>query len=296
MCLAALYLPGSPGAGLARRLWPRVADVLARADVPPVRAASELAKAGLAEAAWRLESPGALAFGEARAAECLTPAGPRYPRRWLEVLGSGAPPAVWFRGDLPAGPSVSVVGSRHLDPRARCLARAAGVLAMSEGWSLVSGGAVGADSAAALAALAAGGAGRVLEVLPFGLAVSEPRLGAGQVSLSAPDEPFSTGRAMERNALVYAASSWTVVAHARFRQGGTWTGAADALRRRLGGVLVPGGTLGFGEASAALAALGAAEFGSVESLAWLWRVPPPQPQPALFGRSVVREPAPGSAA
>jgi hypothetical protein len=37
---------------------------------------------------------------------------------------------------------------------------------------------------------------------------------------------------MERNALIYAAADQTVVAHARFKVGGTWTGATDALRRR----------------------------------------------------------------
>jgi hypothetical protein len=38
---------------------------------------------------------------------------------------------------------------------------------------------------------------------------------------------------MERNALIYALSEQAVVAEARYRVGGTWLGASDAIRRRL---------------------------------------------------------------
>jgi predicted Rossmann fold nucleotide-binding protein DprA/Smf involved in DNA uptake len=43
---------------------------------------------------------------------------------------------------------------------------------------------------------------------------------------------------MERNTLVYALGEAAFVAHARYRQGGSWHGATDALRRRLTRVLV----------------------------------------------------------
>jgi predicted Rossmann fold nucleotide-binding protein DprA/Smf involved in DNA uptake len=58
------------------------------------------------------------------------------------------------------------------------------------------------------------------------------------ISLSPPEEPFTVGAAMERNPLIFAAAEATVVVHARLRAGGGWQGATEALRRRLGPVLV----------------------------------------------------------
>jgi predicted Rossmann fold nucleotide-binding protein DprA/Smf involved in DNA uptake len=37
---------------------------------------------------------------------------------------------------------------------------------------------------------------------------------------------------MERNALIYAIADAAVIVHARFKTGGTWHGAVEALRRR----------------------------------------------------------------
>lgn len=59
-----------------------------------------------------------------------------------------------------------------------------------------------------------------------------------RVSVCAPDEEFSTGSAMERNALIYAMADAAVIAHARFKTGGTWHGAIDAHRRRLARLVV----------------------------------------------------------
>jgi predicted Rossmann fold nucleotide-binding protein DprA/Smf involved in DNA uptake len=43
---------------------------------------------------------------------------------------------------------------------------------------------------------------------------------------------------MERNRLVYAMSDRALVVHGRYREGGTWAGATDALRRGLTNVFV----------------------------------------------------------
>jgi predicted Rossmann fold nucleotide-binding protein DprA/Smf involved in DNA uptake len=114
-------------------------------------------------------------------------------------------------------------------------AREAGEEAVSLGYGVVSGGAEGCDRAGTAGAGLAGGV--TVTVLPCGLGWSRPSEGL-DLSVCAPDEPFSTANAMERNALIYAASEAAVVAHSRFRAGGTWHGAADAVRRRLTTLLV----------------------------------------------------------
>lgn len=79
------------------------------------------------------------------------------------------------------------------------------------------------------------------------------REGRTVLSVAGWGEPFRAALAMERNTLIYAACPWTVVVAARLKQGGTWTGATEALRRGLTTVLV--GQDG-SEAARALVALG----------------------------------------
>jgi hypothetical protein len=57
--------------------------------------------------------------------------------------------------------------------------------------------------------------------------------GVTVLSVCNPEEGFSTAAAMERNALIYAAASRSLVVESRFREGGTWHGATSAMRRRL---------------------------------------------------------------
>jgi hypothetical protein len=81
---------------------------------------------------------------------------------------------------------------------------------------------------------------------------------------------------MERNALLYALAEYALVAHARFKQGGTWSGATDALRRRLCRLVVreDEGDL----ASRALAALGAVPLASPAGLGAALASAPMQPE------------------
>jgi predicted Rossmann fold nucleotide-binding protein DprA/Smf involved in DNA uptake len=160
---------------------------------------------------------------------------------------------------------------------------------MRTGRMLVSGGAVGADSVALDAALACGGSSRCVEVLPFGLDHAPVRDGVCQLSVCEPWAPFSTGQAMERNALIYSFGRRTVVVRARLRAGGTWHGAADALRRRLGDVYVR--TRRGDDAAAALCAIGALGVAGVAALPALLERPVVQAQPGLFGSSAVRSAA-----
>jgi predicted Rossmann fold nucleotide-binding protein DprA/Smf involved in DNA uptake len=139
---------------------------------------------------------------------------------------------------------------------------------MSSGMSLVSGGAVGCDQIAAQAALLTGPGARVVEILPFGLECpgggADARPGITRVSVCEPGARFATGQAMERNLLIYALSSATGVVGPRLRQGGTWSGAAEALRRRVGPVLVAGDDA---PAVSALRAMGALDLVSFVDVA-----------------------------
>jgi DNA processing protein len=222
-----------------------------------------LRRAGLPSEACELDRPDLWDWAAARlgSGRVLTAVCAAYPGRWIEALGSAAPPAVWLEGDpgALAGLAVSVVGVRRAEPSVLARAARLGEMLASSGRALCSGGAPGVDLAAEHAA--AGAAGSVVEVLPCGLAWASGRFGlacpsgpVARVSPWHPRQPFGGDLAMRRNALVYALGERSIVVRARFREGGTWNGAVAALRRKSSRILV------FDEgdpASRALIALGA---------------------------------------
>lgn len=270
--LAALYLRGAPRpTDPPRRGWPHALAALRREDADdPARV---LRAAGLTLPATILESPGLLAWAEKTVEEgaVLTAASEGYPLRWFEAFGDLAPPALWRAGSVPSVPWIGAVGSREVSAEVRGFMEEIGARTAAIGRGIVSGGAVGCDTAAERAALAEGGP--VLRLLPHGLRLRDEADGAIHLALAAPHEPFSRGLAMERNALIYGAADATVVGHARMRQGGTWHGATDALRRRLGRLLVRADG---SSAARALRALGAETIESPEELESLMRKDPPQ--------------------
>ena len=113
----------------------------------------------------------------------------------------------------------SVVGCREITPRIERFAARSGAAVAQAGMVLVSGGARGCDSAAEGGAHRAGG--QAIRILAQGLGSSRSALGVLQLSACPPSEPFSTSNAMERNALIYAASERSLVVQSRFREGGT---------------------------------------------------------------------------
>lgn len=239
ICLAALYLRGAPRAVEVRRAhWPEVLRVLRRAACKADEAAEALRDSGQWVEALALESPDLLSWAESQvdSGRALTCVDAEYPCRWLRVLGCSAPPALWKLGPMPSLPAIGIVGSRVIPAGIARFCAEVAVEAHSLGFAVVSGGAEGCDRAAAHGARRVGGA--VVEILPAGLGLARPRSAGCFLSVCAPGEPFTSASAMERNALIYAAGSHTIVGQARFKEGGTWQGAIRAIRSRLSTIVL----------------------------------------------------------
>ncbi len=289
--LAALYLPCAEWAAPHARRWPKVAAALDGSG----SAEHMLRRAGLWEEASCLAQPGRLTWGEQQVERrrVLTAFDPAYPAGWLQSLGDSAPAALWCSGSIPTGRAVAVVGSRQLGPGATGFAGPLGEFLAKRGFALISGAARGADLSVTRAHAQCEGAGTV-QILPCGFRAmrasrSEPIPGAW-LSPFEPGTPFSGAQAMFRNRLIYTWSRRSVVLEARFQNGGTWGGAVEALRRRVGQVVA----INWGDpASRGLGALGAdllsPEPGWGIQLALLLDRPLSLVQPDLFGSRAVRE-------
>ncbi len=285
--LCALYLKGAPRPQpRVRRRWPTVLDTLKR-DTPTLGQAEEsLRAAGLYEEAsllgdqtlvdWSLE--------QVDSGRTLTAASFHYPRAWLESLGAAAPPALWCRGRFPTGQFAGVVGSRWPTHAELGFVHKATHTALSLGLSVVSGGAVGVDRAAAAVVDGLADPGRHVVLLPFGVGGVEGE--HCYVSVCEPSAGFSAAQAMERNTLIYALATHTAAVGPRFKSGGTWHGAKEALRKSLGVVGVYGGEP---RAVRSLIGLGATDLSSL-SLADFFGSAPVLAQPELFGNLAVKSP------
>lgn len=169
----------------------------------------------------------------------LTPFDEGYPQRLRVRLGSRRPAILHAAGalELLDQPGVGVVGSRNVSREGAEVAKALGRQAASLGLPLISGAARGVDQLAMGAAFQAGGTVvgvpahslvRTLRTPDVRRAVHEGR--TVMCSPYAPDSPFSVGKAMGRNKLIYALSDVTVAVAADNGSGGTWSGATEALR------------------------------------------------------------------
>lgn len=248
--LAALYLRGAPRQGHSPvRSWRAIVKSVHRHEGDLGGVSAFLRKEGHWAQALLLESPGLLAWAESIVTEgrVLTAEDPLYPRRWLRELGLAAPPCLHICGVLPEGPYLGAVGCRELSPEDQQVAESLGADVIRTAHSLVSGGAPGADSLAATGALRALKSARsqvrqsVVRILPRGLRDSDVEFGQGQgisLSLLPGGARFSRFAALERNALIYSMTEGTFVVRSRYRRGGTWAGASEALRRRLSPVFI----------------------------------------------------------
>lgn len=174
-----------------------------------------------------------------------------YPEPLLRKKGVSRPPLFFCAGDLSAlrGPYVGLAGSRDAAPAALDFAARVGSLAAREGMTLVTGAAEGADRAAMNACLQAGG--RVVAFVPDDLrrraSLAGPRCLV--CSEGGYDLPFSTQRAMMRNAYIHMMGEKTLIAQTGYRKGGTWNGTLENLRRGWSRVYI------FDDGSAGAAAL-----------------------------------------
>lgn len=283
--MVALYLRGLPRPRLAASHWREVWRFLRACSPSLPSAEAHLRRAGFEFEAAALGTPQLLSHAERLCAEgrALSLENPHLPLRWRTAgslpsasvargfgqptaSGSCSGPAFWVEGEPPPpGRCVGVVGVRLPSLADSLFAEEIGRELVPLGYSVISGGAVGCDAVAQGAASRADGF--VLEMVPFGLQWPgqwSPAVANCRMSICAPEEAFSRHTAMERNALIYSAADLTVVVRARFREGGTWHGATNALRRRLGAVAVRAEAAD--AAARALVALGAHPLKGVSDL------------------------------
>ena len=151
---------------------------------------------------------------------------PLYPNALRDL---GDPPSVIrLVGDLPSfADAVSIVGTRRADDEALEFTYDLASALAREGISVISGGALGVDSAAHEGALDAGGC--TVVVLPVGLDVPYPPANAklfervtraGCLLTEVPDgADMQRGRFLKRNRLIAALAESTVVIQAPARSG-----------------------------------------------------------------------------
>ena len=197
-----------------------------------------------------------------------------YPRRWLGLLRSKAPPLLHAAGalELLDTPGLGVVGSRDVSRTGGEVAKKVARLAAGRGLPLVSGGARGVDQLAMDAAFEAGGAvvGILSESLSRKLKRPDVRSAVydGATVMCTPYSPdagFSAGNAMGRNKLIYAQAALTVVIASDDGAGGTWSGATEALKHGYGTVAVWRGA-GEGPGNPILQQRGALAVSSLEDI------------------------------
>ena len=182
-----------------------------------------------------------------RGITALTILDEQYPARLRDRLGAAAPPVLYCAGQLSllTVDGIGVVGSRDVGPAAVEVTRKVAQQVALEGLPLVSGGAKGVDQIAMATAYDGGGPviGVLADSLERAIGRSDNRraLLEGRACLCTPYHPdarFSAGSAMGRNKIVYGLSRVTLVVASAHEEGGTWSGATEALKKGYGRVAV----------------------------------------------------------
>ena len=153
-----------------------------------------------------------------------------YPTEVRRQLGLDSPGCLWYKGDpqLLSTPKIALVGSRNLKRENTKFAREVGRQAALQGYTLVSGNAVGADMEAQLACLEAGG--NVISVVAYGLCERREKDRVLYLAEDGFDRPFSAQSALSRNRVIHCLGEKTFVAQASMKKGGTWDGTVRNLR------------------------------------------------------------------
>jgi len=164
----------------------------------------------------------------------VSPGDAEWPSR-VDDLGEETPLALWARGagrlDETAGRSVSIIGSRAATAYGMHVAGDIASEVARRGWTVVSGAAYGIDGAAHRGALAAGGT--TVAVLACGVDRAYPAGHAdlidaiGQAGVIVSEQPpgrlVSRTRFLDRNRLIAALSTGTVVVEASRMSGSMHT-------------------------------------------------------------------------
>lgn len=147
----------------------------------------------------------------------------------LDILGPLRPLGLWYLGDLDTAHThcVSIVGSRDCTDYGRSLARDFAYELATSGLTIVSGGALGIDSAAHEGALSVGktiavfanGLGRVYPTKNRQLFKAIADSGGLLLSESPPDASPHRHRFLSRNRIIAALGFVTVVVEAPYRSG-----------------------------------------------------------------------------
>ena len=168
--------------------------------------------------------------GEKLGCSPITRVSEQYPQLLRRRLGLDAPGCLWCKGDLSLlhRLKISLVGSRVLRSTNEAFAREVGYQAAIQGYTLVSGNAVGADLVAQEACLEAGGT--VISVLATELNAYRERDRMLYLSEDCFDQPFSAQRALSRNRVIHSLGEKTLVAQSGLEKGGTWDGCVRNLR------------------------------------------------------------------
>jgi predicted Rossmann fold nucleotide-binding protein DprA/Smf involved in DNA uptake len=268
----------------AGEYWELVAAVedpakLLAGEAPADERVSALLQAGTA-LALKLEEL------ERTGIRALTPYDDGYPRLLLERLDGAAPPVLHVAGpmELLGNDGIGIVGSRNVGTEARDVAAEAARATAREGLSVISGVARGIDQVAMAAALEAGGTVVGIPADSLNKLAGDPNVRRaitdGNLCLATPYSPsagFSVGGAMARNKLIYALARATLVVTSDHEKGGTWTGAAEALKR--GARVAVWSGPGSGEGNNALIARGATAVTSVEEVFALEASPASESEP-----------------
>jgi predicted Rossmann fold nucleotide-binding protein DprA/Smf involved in DNA uptake len=163
-----------------------------------------------------------------------------YPVRFKTYLQHATPPVIYGVGEpssLQKG-GLAVVGSRHASEEDLSFAERVAAACADQRITIISGAAKGIDSESMMSAI--NQRGSAIGVLAEGLgraAVAEPYHEAiveGRLTLISPYEPESRWfafTAMERNKLIYALADAALIVASSDEQGGTWSGAVEALKQ-----------------------------------------------------------------
>lgn len=161
-----------------------------------------------------------------------------YPAKLTETLARKAPPFLYVAGDAAnlERDAIGYVGSREATQTDKNHTRNLVRKAISDGYSIVSGGAKGIDETSEDEGLAEDGP--VIEFPADGIrnclqqtAVRQAVIN-GYLTLASryrPDASWSVGSAMGRNKLIHGFAEYTIVVRSGDESGGTWAGATGNL-------------------------------------------------------------------